>query len=85
MILSLVILVTWTPKVCKIMAFLAIIPGLGLLFYILLGFRLKLCFAIGMDPYVNPFEGEGLPVLRHRKFECQDLNPKPTSRTSQQK
>ena len=30
---------TWTPKVCKIMAFMAIILGLGLLFYILLGFR----------------------------------------------
>ena len=29
---------TWTPKVCKIMAFKAIIKGLGLLFYILLGF-----------------------------------------------
>ena len=27
------------PKVCKIMAFMAIILGLGLLFYILLGFR----------------------------------------------
>ena len=30
---------TWTPKVCKIMAFMAIIRGLGSLFYILLGFR----------------------------------------------
>ena len=30
---------TWTPKVCKIMAFWAIIKGLGLLFYILLGSR----------------------------------------------
>ena len=30
---------TWTPKVCKIMAFMAIIMGLGLLFYILLGSR----------------------------------------------
>ena len=29
---------TWTPKVCKIMAFWAIIWGLGLLFYMLLGF-----------------------------------------------
>ena len=27
------------PKVCKIMAFRAVIMGLGLLFYILLGFR----------------------------------------------
>ena len=30
---------TWAPKVCKIVAFRAIIRGLGLLFYILLGFR----------------------------------------------
>ena len=30
---------TWTPKVCKIVAFMAVIMGLGLLFYILLGFR----------------------------------------------
>ena len=30
---------TWTPKVCKIMAFWATFRGLGLLFYILLGFR----------------------------------------------
>ena len=29
----------WTPKVCKIMAFMAVILGLGLLFYILLGSR----------------------------------------------
>ena len=28
---------TWTPKVCKIMAFMAIIRGLRLLFHILLG------------------------------------------------
>ena len=30
---------TWTPKVCKIMASMAIIMGLGLSFCILLGFR----------------------------------------------
>ena len=30
---------TWTPKVCRIMAFMAILMGLGLLFCILLGFR----------------------------------------------
>ena len=30
---------TWTPKVCKIMAFMAITLGLGLLFYTLLGLR----------------------------------------------
>ena len=33
------IALTWTPKVCKMKAFMAIIMGLGLLFYILLGFR----------------------------------------------
>ena len=30
---------TWTPKVCRIIAVLAVFKGLGLLFYILLGFR----------------------------------------------
>ena len=30
---------TWTLKVCKIMDFMAILGGLGLLFYILLGLR----------------------------------------------
>ena len=30
---------TWTPKVCKIMAFMAIIRGLGVLFYNFLVFR----------------------------------------------
>ena len=30
---------TWTLEVCKIMAFMVIITGLRLLFYILLGFR----------------------------------------------
>ena len=34
-----VMVFTWTPKVCKIMAFMAVIMGLGLLFYIPLGFR----------------------------------------------
>ena len=32
---------TWIPKVCKIMAFMAVIMGLGLLFYILLGSRYR--------------------------------------------
>ena len=30
---------TWTPKVCKIMALMAVIMGLGPLFYIFWGFR----------------------------------------------
>ena len=32
---------TWTAKVCKIMGFMAVIMGLVLLFYILLGLRYK--------------------------------------------
>ena len=31
--------ITWTPKVCKIMASRAVIMGLGLLFYIFWGLR----------------------------------------------
>ena len=31
---------TWTPKVCRIKAFLAILRGLGLLSYLLLGYSL---------------------------------------------
>ena len=30
---------TWTPKVCEIMAFVAVIMGLGLPLYVLLEFR----------------------------------------------
>ena len=30
---------TWAPKACKTNAFMAVIMGLGLSFYILLGFR----------------------------------------------
>ena len=30
---------TWTPKVCRIIAFWSIFPGFGLLFYLLLGSR----------------------------------------------
>ena len=30
---------TWTPKVCNMMAFMAVIMALGLLVYILVGFR----------------------------------------------
>ena len=32
----------WTPKVCKILAFMAVIMGVRPLFYILLGFRYDL-------------------------------------------
>ena len=31
--------ITWTPKVCEIMALMAVIMGLGPFCYILLGFR----------------------------------------------
>ena len=30
---------TWAPRVCRIIAFMAVIMGLGLLFHILTGFR----------------------------------------------
>ena len=43
---------TWTPKVCRIMAFMAVLTGLGPLFYILLGFR-----------YIGPYT----PVSRVRE------------------
>ena len=39
---------TWTPKVCKVMAFMAIIRGLGLLFYILLGFRYSISIIVDL-------------------------------------
>ena len=49
---------SWTPKVCKIMAFMATTMGLGLLLYILLGFREglrstqtpKVCKIIALNP-----------------------------------
>ena len=44
---------TWTPKVCKIMTFMAIILGLGLLFYILLGFRYKFSRMLRNVVYVS--------------------------------
>ena len=40
---------TWAPKVCRIVAFMAIIMGLGPLFYILLGFRYILVRGIKED------------------------------------
>ena len=63
---------TWTPKVCKIMALtMAVILGLGLLFNILLGFRYvyysvetegKLIRkSILQDPYVSYCQMLGLP------------------------
>ena len=39
----------WTPKECKIMAFMAMVRGVGLLFYILLGFRMT-CYDLGTAP-----------------------------------
>ena len=49
------ILTTWTPKVCKIMAFWAIIRGLGLLFYILLGFRYSVLPGVVLFLLTTPF------------------------------
>ena len=51
---------TWTPKVCKIMAFMAIIRGLGLLFYILLGFRYEL--ALAPELFVS-YQLDGMALL----------------------
>ena len=39
---------TWTPKVCKIMTFMAVIMGLGLLFHILLG---VMVLTTQLEPY----------------------------------
>ena len=44
---------TRSPKVCKIMAFVADIMGLGLLFYLLLGSRQLLHGAIGPFPIMD--------------------------------
>ena len=49
---------TWTPKVCKRMAFMAVIMGLRLLFYILSGLRYILHRI--SDP---PPEAQGCPFL----------------------
>ena len=51
-------LTTWTPKVCKIMAFIAVIMGLRLLFYILWGFRHFLCHEASFttNPVQSPAE-----------------------------
>ena len=43
---------TWTPKVCKVMAFMAVIVGLGSLFYILLGLRQGLGFRVWVLDWV---------------------------------
>ena len=40
------LLCTWAPKVCKIMAFKAVIMALGLFFYTLLGFRYGLYYRV---------------------------------------
>ena len=57
--------ITWAPKVCKIMAFWAIIMGLGPSFYILLGVR------------VITFEGirKALPYLAAGKISRGPLAP----------
>ena len=48
---------TWTPKVCEIMAFWAIIEGLGLSFYIFLGVYRSRAKGLGLRA-----EGLGLRV-----------------------
>ena len=42
-------------KVCKTIAFMAVITGLGLLFYILFGFRYTFIFLVGQNR--RPFVG----------------------------
>ena len=48
---------TWSPKVCKTMALVAAIVGLGLLFYILLGFRYALAPALASSSVQPPGPG----------------------------
>ena len=52
---------SWAPKVCKIMAFMAIIMGLRLLFYILLGFRLAtMRFSVRTVGGISEFRVSGI-------------------------
>ena len=51
---------TWAPKVCKVMAFIAIIMGLGLLFYILLD--------LGTTPLYTPLSS--LPLRNFDDRTC---------------
>ena len=62
---------TWTPKVCKIMAFMAIIRGLGLLFYILLGFRYVI---EGLTELQRKDVGAN---FKYRIHDWEDANPGP--------
>ena len=64
---------TWTLKVCRIIAFMAIFVGLGLLFYIPLGFRYTLN-PKGFGSRVSP-----KPSLHVRALpDPIDLKPFPT-------
>ena len=57
---------TWTPKVCKIMVLMAIILGVGLLFYILLGFRYMQILSscnLCIVPYINLKSVRRMPRL----------------------
>ena len=45
---------TWTPKVCRIIAFLAVLGVLGPLFYILLGFGYRLLGYVGVIVHWDP-------------------------------
>ena len=51
---------TWTPKVCRTLAFLAGFKGLGLLYYMLLRFKLSklevsLLMTCTVVPYIDPY------------------------------
>ena len=59
----------WTPKVCKIVAFMAALKGLGLLFYILLGFRYIYSLNLRSERCRINYSGEvsGLGLLQDTK------------------
>ena len=66
--------VSWTPKVCNIMALRAILRGLGLLFYIPLGFRLRFLsqgvLGLGLQSGIWGFWGLGLRFPVRLFGEC---------------
>ena len=69
-------LLTWIPKVCKIMAFMAIIGGLGLLFCILLGFRYTLGKPRGLPRCLDPTAGpQSAPSRNSSPFEGSPKRP----------
>ena len=58
-----IVMRTWTPKVCRVMAFMAIIMGLRLLSYILLGFRYT------YNLHIYPYNGTHIHSLTNLKHQ----------------